>query len=321
MVSQRGRIFRNVLRLTFSLNPYKTKDPITRLRTASNPAINDSVPEGFTLAKEKTPKGTKYDRVLKVGDKRKDRVILYLHGGAYVAGLLSTYREFAGDYYEATGGCELIMLDYELAPENVYPSQLNEAYDLWCDIVDNQGYKPENIVIAGDSAGANLTLALMLKLRDMGRELPKAGVCMSLWGDMTCSGDSYTENYSRDVLFGRKGVFTKEQIDAEKESLLNCPVFSWFGDADRKDPYISPVFADFSGFPPMFFTVGEDEILLSDTLAVSEKLKALNIYSEVEVGDGMFHAYPMFRKIVPEGKESFERVADFIAKVYKGEIS
>ncbi|MGN0504056.1 MAG: alpha/beta hydrolase [Ruminococcus sp.] len=318
MVSFRGRIFRWVFRKTMNMNPKTTADTVSRLRKVSERAINDDVPEGYELSKETTENGIKFDRVTKTGADRTGRVIYYLHGGAYVAGLLSSYRTLAAGFFEASSGCEMILLDYDLAPENKYPTQLNQAIDVWNHLVEKEGYLPENIIVAGDSAGANLTMALFFKLRECGRKLPKAGICISLWGDMTCSGESYNKNYPVDVLFGEKRkAATKEDIDL----LLSSPVYGFIGGEDRKNPYISPVFGEFGGFPPMFFTVGGDEVLLSDTLTVCEKLQNAGIYAECEVKEGMFHTYTVFHRIVPEAKDSYKKLLKFVKRVYAGEIN
>ncbi len=317
MVSLRGRIFRWVFRKTMNMNPKTTDDPVNKLRKSSQGVINDDVPEGFELSKEVTVNGTKYDRVRKIGEKKTGRVIYYLHGGAYIAGLLSTYRKLATGFYDAADGCELILLDYSLAPEHKYPTQLNEALDVWNELVEKEGYCEENIIVAGDSAGTNLTMAMFFKLRELNRKLPRAGICISLWGDMTCSGESFSKNYPVDVLFGEKG---KSASEADVDKLINSPVYGFIGDEDRRNPYISPVFGDFRDFPPMFFTAGGNEVLLSDTLTVCEKLKKEGVYTECDIKDGMFHVYTIFYQIVPEAKASYEKLLKFVKKVYSNEI-
>ena len=313
MASLRGKLFRYFVRKRNRLNPIKAPHVVENIRALTASQLNDKVPKGFLLSKETTPNGTAFDRVTKENVPKTGKVICYLHGGAYIAGLLSFYRNYAKDFYEATGGCEVIYLDYRLAPEHTYPTQLNEALDLWDDLVGRQGYLPENIIVAGDSAGANLTLAMLLKMRDTRREMPKAGVCISLWGDMKCQGESYTFNYQHDILFGGAGTEITEEA---KRRLLTSEMFSFVGDADRGCPYVSPVYGEYHGFPPMFFTAGGHEMLLSDTLTVMDKLKQCNIFVDCDIQDEMFHVYPIYGGWLPEGKVSFRKLLDFIQAQY-----
>ncbi len=310
-ITLRGRLCRYVISKGLNLNPLITPDPVEKIRKAGESFLNDDVPSGYTLSKELTPNGTKYERVSKIGSQKNGKVILYFHGGAYLSGLLSFYRNFITDFYPAANGCELILLDYKLAPEYTYPTQLNEALDLWYHLTETLGYEAENIIVAGDSAGANLTAAMLLKLRDEGKMMPKAGICISLWGDMTASGESFLNNFNKDIMFGVK----KQKFDPKQQDLLlNGEIFSFVGDADRTSPYVSPVFGDYKDFVPMLFTVGSHEMLLSDTLTVVGKFKKENIRTELIIQDGMFHIYPIYGKNIPEGKYAFERIKDFISE-------
>lgn len=314
MASLKGKLFRFLIRHTNSLSPVKNPQAVGKIRSLTASQLNDKVPKGFVLSKETTPNGTAFDRVTKENAPKTGKVVYYLHGGAYVAGLLSFYRNYAKDFYEATGGCEVIYLDYHLAPEHTYPTQLNEALDLWDDLVGRQGYLPENIFVAGDSAGANLTMALMLKIRDTQRKMPRAGACLSLWGDMSARGESYIFNYKHDIMFGEKG---KEITEESRDRLLASEIFSFVGDADRTCPYVSPVYGEYYDFPPMFFIAGGHEMLLSDTLTVMDKLKKCNVPVDCDIQDEMFHVYPIYGGWLPEGKISFQKLLDFIKAQYQ----
>lgn len=313
MTSIRGNIMKFVLRLTNNLNPIKNPKPIEKIRKYSALFMNDKTPKGYVLSKEVTKKGTKYDRVVKKDSKKSGRVIYYFHGGAYIAGLISVYRNFAVDFFNAAE-TELILLDYSCAPEYKYPTQLNEALDLWDELINNQGYKPENIIVGGDSAGGNLALAFLLKLRDNKQIMPNAAFCISPWADMIASGESYIKNYQNDVMFGEK---KKDITLTEKEKFLNSDIYSFVGGADRKDPYISPVFADYHDFPPMFFTVGGHEMLLSDTLTIVKNLKKNKIQVAVEIQEEMFHTYPIYAVFLPEGAEALHKIVNFIKSEFE----
>ena len=172
-----------------------------------------------------------------------------------------------------------------------------------------QGYDPEKIIIGGVSAGANLLTSMMLKLRDTGRPLPRAAFCISIWGDMAGDGKSFSENFSKDVLFGNKGGVLNKDL---KKDILTSGMYSFVGDADRYDPYVSPVYGDFTGFPPMFFTVGGDEMLLDDTLRIVEKLKALGISADYDIRPEMFHVYTILRRTLRESCVSYEKILSFL---------
>lgn len=309
MVSFRGKLFRFFLRGTNNLNPVNTPDTLKKVEKMSRVWIGDGTPRGFVMTKEQTPNGTAFQRVVKKGGEKNGRVLLYLHGGAYIGGLLSFYRKFAPWFHTATGGAELILLDYKCAPQHTYPSQLNEALDLWEDLIGRQGYAEENIVVGGDSAGAHLTLSLLLKLRDTGRKMPRGGFCISAWADMEGMGKSFTENYPKDIMFGEKG---KPLTEEKRERLRDCALFSFVGGADRYDPYVSPVYGDYHGFPPMFFTVGGDEMLLDDTMRIVENLRKNDVSAEYDLQEGMFHIYTLYCKFIPEAKKSFDKVLEFL---------
>lgn len=308
MESIRAKILKFVLGLTNNLNPEKVPNAIEKIKKFSNLMMNEKVPNGFELEKLETQKGTKFQIVHKKDMPKTEKIILYFHGGAYISGLISHYRTFAKDFYNSCNA-DLVLLDYKTAPEFKYPSQLNEALDLWEYLTENMGYKPENIILGGDSAGGNLTLAMMLKLRDENKKLPKAAFCMSPWADMTASGSSYLNNYQKDILFGEKD---KEVDETIRRKFLNSEIYCFIGDADRKDPYVSPVFGEYYDFPPMMFTVGEYEMLLSDTLTIVKNLKENNVPVSLEIKPAMFHTYTIYGAFMPEAVESFEKILEFI---------
>ncbi len=311
MVSLRGRIAVSYARKNFNLNPEVTEDMVAKCRLLER-HNSDATSEGYTIEKRKLSDGTRFEFVCKEGKTPGGKLVLYLHGGAYIAGLIGTYRRMADQLCPAADpvNCaDMILLDYDCAPDHVYPTQINQAMALWDHITGELGYKEEDIIVGGDSAGGNLTLVLLLKLRDANRKLPRAAFCLSPWADMTAEGKSYADNYCKDPLFGLKGGKIDEQ---KRKELINCNIYSFIGSADRRDPYISPVFADYANFPPMFFSVGANEMLLSDTLTIVDKLTALGNKPVLEIGEGMFHVYPIYYKLFPEAKRTFKKLLAFI---------
>ena len=265
------------------------------------------------MKKHTTSCGTAYERIYKKGEQPSDRAVCFFHGGGYIVGLLFFYRILACDLSRAFGDADVYLLDYKCAPEHQYPSQLNEAVDMWNELTTKLGYSPSNILLGGDSAGANLMLALMLKLRDDGKELPSAAFGISPWADMTGSGKSLKYNYGKDVLFGKLGKTLSEE---ERIKSLDGELYSFVGTADRYSPYVSPVYGEFEGFPTMFFTVGGDEILLDDTLRLVEKLKSSSVPVEYDVQPKMFHVYTLFGEIIPESKISYKKLMTFVSDRY-----
>ena len=133
---------------------------------------------------------------------------------------------------------------------------------------------------------------------------------------MTCSGSSYDTNYEKDAMFGSK--INGEEFEARRIRLMHSSHFGYaslLSDEERRSPYVSPVYGDYHGFPPMFFAVGGNELLLSDTLTVTEKLKAEGIYTECSVSDGMFHIFALFPSLIPEARQVFRQLADFSKRI------
>ncbi len=183
---------------------------------------------------------------------------------------------------------------------------MEDAQEGW-EFLIAQGYKPENIIIAGDSAGGNLTLALVEKLRDEGKALPSAMVCMSPWADLAGKGESHTTNIYKDPLFGiKEGTAIDE----------NFVPPTYAGNADLQDKYLSPIYGSFSGFPPMLLQVGTYEILESDSLAVFEKAKAAGVDVKLTKYEGMFHVFQMAGNMMPESKAAWAEVTEFLTKQY-----
>ncbi|MCR5249775.1 MAG: alpha/beta hydrolase [Lachnospiraceae bacterium] len=206
-------------------------------------------------------------------------VILQLHGGGYYGRFHNTYRDAAAKYIEVSGGADVLSPDYRVAPEHPFPAALEDAVEAYRWLLEHD-YSTERIVVAGDSAGGGLSLALGLYLRDHGMPMPAGFITMSAWTDLTKSGDSYQEKYDSDPIFGgtRKSLVYKE---------------GYYADHDPMDPYISPVNGDFRGFPPMLMQVGEMEMLLDDTLSVAARARFAGGRVRVHVYKGMWHIFQM----------------------------
>lgn len=227
-----------------------------------------------------------------------DYVILQLHGGGYMGAVRNAYYVFAGLYNEVSKGCNVLTPDYRVAPEHPYPAALEDALASYQWLLD-KGYYGEQIIVAGDSAGGGLAMALCMYLKDHHMPMPGGVIAMSPWTDLTASGESYTTNYEKDPLFGNT-----------KESLIY--VNDYAGDHDKMDCYISPLFGDFRGFPPMLIQVGSLEMLLSDSVSVVAKARQQGIRVRLSIYEGMFHVFQMAYLNIPESKKAWAEVGKFI---------
>lgn len=232
-----------------------------------------------------------------------ERVILQLHGGGYIGPMKNTYRDFAVRYSKLSLGSDVLTIDYRVAPEFPYPAALEDAISAYRWLTEEKNYDPNKIIIAGDSAGGGLALALALYLRDHGMPAPAGLITMSPWTDLTCSGESYTTNYTKDPQFGN----TKDNM------LYNCP---YIGDADPKDPYLSPMFGSYENIGPILMQAGSYEVMLDDTLRVADKMREKRGKIRVTVYEGMFHLFQMAMNLIPESREAWEEVAAFMQIVY-----
>ena len=240
-----------------------------------------------------------------------EKIIFFLHGGAYIGELTGLYRTYARYFINQTGA-KIFMPDYRVAPEHTFPAALIDAEKCW-NYLMTHGYNAKDIIVIGDSAGGNLALSLMLKLRDSKRTMPYAAVFLSPWADMTASGDSYVYNYPNDVMFGFRG---KEFEEEKRQALLACDIFAYFKENDRTNPAISPVFGEYHGFPECFFVAAKNEMLLSDTLTIAEKINAAGGKAEVFAEHEMFHVYPILVEACPEAKEANKKIVEFMNKKF-----
>lgn len=228
----------------------------------------------------------------------RDKIILQLHGGGYVGGMRNAYRMFAGLYNEVSRGMSILTVDYRVAPENPYPAALEDAFAAYRYLLDD-GWFAEQIIVAGDSAGGGLAMALCHYLKDKGMQLPCGLIAMSPWTDLTASGESYDTNYEKDPLFGK----TRDSLIYNKD---------YIGDNDPLNAYISPLFGDFRQFPPMLIQVGSYEMLLSDSVSVAAKAREQGVKVRLSIYEGMFHIFQMAAKMLPESKRAWVEIGKFI---------
>ena len=228
---------------------------------------------------------------------RRRRVILYCHGGGYTSGGLGFSKVLASKLTRATG-MDTLAFDYRLAPEHPYPAAVEDAQAAW-DHLMRLGFGARDVVLAGDSAGGNMALVLCLRLRAEGRMLPGALLLMSPWTDMTCSGESLTGRADIDP------VLTPEYMYAVREA--------YAGGLDPSDCLLSPLFADFAGFPPALIQVGTHEILYSDAERLAERMLAAGAECRLEVWENMWHDFQMYPS--KTASNAIQNMAHFLLEV------
>lgn len=227
-----------------------------------------------------------------------EKIILQLHGGGYVGAMRNAYRMFAGLYNEVSKGMSVLTIDYRVAPEHPYPAALEDAVAAYRWLLE-QGWFGEQIILAGDSAGGGLAMALCHYLKDHHISMPCGIIAMSPWTDLMASGESYDTNYEKDPLFGK----TRDSLIYNKD---------YVGDHDPMDAYISPLYGDFRGFPPMLIQVGSYEMLLSDSKSVAAKAREQGVKVRLSIYEGMFHVFQMAALMLPESRKAWVEAGKFI---------
>lgn len=228
-------------------------------------------------------------------DMHPSRVILYCHGGAFMAGGLPYARILASKLAKV---CHIrtLAFAYRLAPEHPFPAALEDGVAAYAHLLE-QGYDASQIVIAGESAGGTLTFAIPLALRDRGMPLPGALVALSPWTNLTGSFPSYGDNAEQDPSIDPVVLSQQAEQYAAGLSLI--------------DPLVSPYFGDVSGFPPTLLQVGTLEVLLDDSVMMHKKLEDAGVDAALEICEGLWHVFQICE--IPEAHEALSRIADFVS--------
>jgi len=226
-----------------------------------------------------------------------NNIILYLHGGGYVEGSLASHQDLAMRIARASKS-RVLLIDYRLAPEHPFPAALEDAVMCYRWLLEKEKIPPNKIIIAGDSAGGGLTLCTLIKLRDEGILLPVAAVCLSPWTDLAITGDSMKEDAKLDPWLKPSELYFMAEL--------------YIGDNDPKNPFISPLYGELSGLPPILIHVGSAEILKSDSTRFAEKAKKAGVDITIEIWDEMIHVFQAFADWAPEGQEAINKIGEYI---------
>jgi acetyl esterase/lipase len=224
------------------------------------------------------------------------QVLVYFHGGAYVSGSPASHRDYAA-LMSAELGAKLLMVDYRLAPEYVFPAQIEDAFAVYAGLLA-AGYCATDIVVGGDSAGGNLALALLQEIRSQQLAMPQAVALFSPWVDLTHISRSMSRNADKDPMLPVR--------------LLDECANLYVAGMGKNDPLISPAFANYEGFPPMMIHVGETEILLDDATAIADKCGQAGVAANLTVWPKVPHAFPILVKFLPEARQAVQQTATFL---------
>jgi acetyl esterase/lipase len=231
------------------------------------------------------------------------RIILYLHGGAYMIGSPLSHRNLVARLAQAAGA-RALSLAYRLAPEHPFPAAVEDATAAYRALLAS-GIPARQIAIAGDSAGGGLTLATLVALRYFGAALPAAGVCLSPWVDLEMAGASWFSGLGADPILTRRDT---------------AAALAYLNGAPASTPLASPLFADLRGLPPLIVHVGSAEPLLSEDLAFVEKARSAGVDVTLEVWPEMFHVWQMFAPNFPEATQAIENLGSFMQRRIPGGV-
>ena len=225
------------------------------------------------------------------------RVLMFFHGGGYCSGSIVSHRRLVTEAGRAAG-VRTLALAYRLAPEHPFPAAYDDVLTAWRFLRD-QNIAGAHIAIGGDSAGGGLTLALIGRLRDAQEELPGCAWLISPWTDLMMSGSTLSSKEAIDPLIHKQ--YLSELADAYLPAGM-----------DRKDPRVSPLYADLKGFPPVLIQVGSAETLLDDATRFATVAGAADVRVTLEIWPQMIHAWPLWNARLEPGRRALASAGAFI---------
>lgn len=227
------------------------------------------------------------------------KVLLYLHGGGYAIGSMTTHRALVGKL-ALDNKLKALHIDYRLAPEHPFPAALEDSIHAYFWLLD-QGYDPQQIVLGGDSAGGGLAIAMMLMLKELKRPLPAACICLSPWVDLTLSGDSVRRHAAADPI-----VPVPELEEWAK---------AYAGHYTLEHPMLSPLFGDLSGLPPVLIQSSSREVLSDDARRLEQRIQAAGGEATLEVYPDLLHVWQIMWRFVPESREALANIRRFLRDI------
>jgi acetyl esterase/lipase len=226
-----------------------------------------------------------------------DRALLCSHGGGYVVGFMYSHRKMFGHIAKAVG-CRALIVDYRRAPEHPHPGPVNDMAAAYRWLLEHEKLSPSRIALTGDSAGGALALTTIARIRQLGLPLPAATMPMSPWAGHDTSGTSYDYNKERDALVSRD---TTNGLGA-----------MFIGTGNPKDPLANPLYTDYTGFPPIFITVGDAETLLEDSRRIAASAKKAGVQVRIDEFADMQHVFQFMAGRAPEADDAIQRMAQWV---------
>ncbi|MBW9173145.1 alpha/beta hydrolase [Clostridium estertheticum] len=226
-----------------------------------------------------------------------DKYILFLHGGGYCMGSSRTSLKLISQIISVSN-CNVISVDYRLAPENPFPSALDDAVTAYSWLL-SQGVSSKNIIIIGESAGGGLAVSLMLHLRDNCISLPSGAVLLSPWTDLVETGDSFRTCAETDPYYNSKSY------DRKTAKMYSC-------NEDLSNPLISPLYANLQNLPKILIHVGTNDVLFNDSTRIEECLKNAGVEVTLKIWHDMWHVWHVFGERLPEAKQAIDEIGVFI---------
>ena len=224
-----------------------------------------------------------------------DRVLQYTHGGGYVFCSAATHRRMAGHIAKAIG-CRALVVDYRLAPEHAHPAPVNDALASYRWLLD-QGIKPGHIALSGDSAGGGLVIATLLKARDEGLPQPAGAVPISPWADMSATGGTMQTRAAVDKCVSEAGIKQIAQL---------------FLGGQAADAYASPLGADLKRIAPLYIQVGDEEVLLDDSIRIAHRALDAGVEVKLEIYPEMQHIFQICAGNLPQADLAISRMAAWL---------
>jgi acetyl esterase/lipase len=237
--------------------------------------------------------------VAKKGEAPSERVIFFLHGGAFVSCPASTYPFYAAWFVRATGA-RAFVVDYRLAPEHVFPAALDDCVAAWRGLVAS-GVAPERAAFFGDSCGGGLVLSTLLRLRDAGAPLPACAATHCGWFDLEVSGDSATNPVGDDPFVNAEWIRQRGR--------------DYLGAAgSARDPLVSPIHAELHDLPPLLLQTGQLDTLRDDAVRLAARAGRAGTSVTLEVWPGMIHGFLGMHGAIPEASWAVRHVAEFMGR-------
>jgi monoterpene epsilon-lactone hydrolase len=224
---------------------------------------------------------------------------LYFHGGGYCSGSILSHRRLVTEAGRAAKA-RTLAVEYRLAPEHPFPAALDDALSAWR-FLRQSGIAAEHIAVGGDSAGGGLTVALINRLRDAGERGPGCAWLISPWTDLTLSGTTLATRDAVDPIIHRE--YLAELVEAYLPPVM-----------DRRDPRVSPLYADLNGLPPTLIQIGACETLLEDSTRFAAAAGAANVAVTLEIWPDMIHAFPMWNAHLEPGRRALAQAGEFIRR-------